>query len=45
MYLVRRNRIQDKLRWALNIAGMALTVILILMLNDDLNGIFYRVTI
>jgi putative ABC transport system permease protein len=43
MYLARRNLLQDKLRFALSVAGVALAVMLILLLNGVLSGIYQQI--
>lgn len=44
MFLARRNLLHDKLRLALSIAGVALAVMLILLLNGFLTGMFRQIT-
>ena len=43
MSLARRNLLQDKLRFALSIAGVALAVMLILILSGFLSGMFAQI--
>src|SRR5512144_1402930 len=44
MQLARRNLLQDKTRLALSVGGVALAVMLILLLNGFLNGMFAQVS-
>lgn len=44
MFLARRNLLYDKLRLALSVAGVALAVMLILLLNGFLAGMFRQIT-
>src|SRR5512143_4099102 len=44
MYLARRNLLKDKTRMALSIAGVALAVMLILLLNGFLDGLYRQIT-
>ncbi|MFH1186007.1 MAG: ABC transporter permease [Chloroflexota bacterium] len=44
MYLARRNLLKDKTRMALSIAGVALAVMLILVLNGLLDGLYRQIT-
>lgn len=44
MSLARRNLLQDKTRLALSIAGVALAIMLVLLLNGLLNGMYRQIT-
>ena len=44
MYLARRNLLQDKLRFALSVTGVALAVMLILLLNGILSGMYQQIS-
>lgn len=44
MYLARRNLLKDKTRMALSIGGVALAVMLILLLNGFLDGLYRQIT-
>lgn len=44
MFLARRNLLHDKLRFALSVAGVALAVMLILLLNGFRAGMFRQIT-
>ena len=44
MYLARRNLLKDKTRMALSVAGVALAVMLILVLNGFLDGMYRQIT-
>lgn len=44
MYLARRNLLKDKTRMALSVGGVALAVMLILVLNGFLDGMYRQIT-
>jgi len=44
MHLARRNLLKDKTRMALSVAGVALAVMLILVLNGLLDGLYRQIT-
>jgi putative ABC transport system permease protein len=44
MYLARRNLLKDKTRMLLSVAGVALAVMLILLLNGFLDGLYRQIT-
>lgn len=44
MLLARRNLLKDRTRMALSIAGVALAVMLILVLNGFLDGLYHQIT-
>ncbi len=44
MFLARRNLFQDKIRLALSVSGVALAVMLILLLNGFLAGMYRQIT-
>src|SRR5512143_2830343 len=44
MFLARRNLLKDKTRMALSVGGVALAVMLILVLNGFLDGMYAQIT-
>src|SRR5512143_1607345 len=44
MYLARRHLLKDKTRMALSVSGVALAVMLILVLNGFLDGMYAQIT-
>ncbi len=44
MYLAQRNLLKDKTRFAISVGGVALAVMLIVLLNGFLNGLFVQIS-